>query len=54
MNAEKRFQLWREDDNGNRFLITIYERRRDAEQRLQELQKGGHKQLYWIVDDQDR
>ncbi|WP_207062366.1 SPOR domain-containing protein [Motiliproteus sp. SC1-56] len=40
--------LYRQDDNGNRFLVARFERRRSAQARLQQLAAGGHKQLYWI------
>jgi hypothetical protein len=36
-----RYELWRQDDNGNR--------RDAAEQRLAELTRCPHKQTYWIA-----
>jgi hypothetical protein len=41
-------RLWRQDDNGNRFLVASYESRDDAERELARLARGAHKQLYWI------
>jgi hypothetical protein len=40
------FELWRQDDNGNRFLIDIYATRPAAEKRLAELTRVPHKQMY--------
>jgi hypothetical protein len=44
------FELWRQDDNGNRFLIDIYATRPAAEKRLAELTRVPHKQMYWIAE----
>ena len=44
------FELWRQDDNGNRFLVGSYPDRPAAEQRLKELTSAPHKQTYWIED----
>jgi len=46
--SDQECQLWRQDDNGQRFLIGSYASRAEAEARQQELQSGGHKQIYWI------
>ncbi len=43
------FQLWRQDDNGQRFLVGCYATRCEAEARLAELTRCLHKQTYWIV-----
>ncbi len=45
-----RFELWRQDDNGNRFLIDTYDNRPDAEKRLAGLTRVPHKQMYWIEE----
>ncbi len=42
------FELWRQDDNGNRFLIDTYDTGSAAEKRLAELTRVRHKQMYWI------
>ena len=42
------FELWRQDDNGNHFLIGAFPDRGGAEQRLEELARNLHKQTYWI------
>lgn len=42
------FELWRQDDNGNRFLAGSYPDRAAAEERLAGLTRSLHKQTYWI------
>lgn len=42
------YELWRQDDNGNRFLIGCYADRGAAEAHLAELSRVLHKQIYWI------
>jgi hypothetical protein len=42
------WQLWRQDDNGNRFLVGSFPDRDAAEERLAELTRVLHKQTYWI------
>lgn len=44
------FELWRQDDNGHRFLVGRYETLDAAERRLAELTRAQHKQSYWIVE----
>lgn len=43
-----RWRLWRQDDNGNRFLIAEFENREAAERRMEDLSRYPHKQMYWI------
>jgi hypothetical protein len=45
---ETRFELWRQDDNGNRFKVAGFDRLADAEKKLAELVGSPHKQIYWI------
>ena len=47
---ETLFDLWRQDDNGNRFLVNSFPERRPAEKRLAELTRSPHKQTYWITE----
>lgn len=47
------FELWRQDDNGHRFLVGRYPTLDAAERRLAELIRMQHKQSYWIVGDND-
>jgi len=48
-----RFELWRQDDNGNRFLVCGFPDRSAAEERLAELTRVPHKQTYWIDAKED-
>ena len=43
-----KFELWRQDDNGNRFLVERFPDRGRAEERLSELTRSLHKQTWWI------
>uniref|UniRef100_A0A831TXA1 SPOR domain-containing protein n=1 Tax=Geobacter metallireducens TaxID=28232 RepID=A0A831TXA1_GEOME len=43
------FDLWRQDDNGNRFLVGTFADQAAAERRLAELTRIQHKQTYWIA-----
>ena len=45
--------LWRQDDNGNRFLVGAFPDRAVAEARLAELTQVPHKQTYWITEQPD-
>ena len=54
-SSSTRHSLFREDDNGARFLIDHFNSRVEAERRAAELARGGHKQHYFIepaTDDQ--
>jgi len=44
------WQVWRQDDNGNRFLVGSYVSKTIAEIRIAELTKCHHKQTYWISE----
>jgi len=48
-----RFELWRQDDNGNRFLVGSFPEQSAAEERLAELSRVLHKQTYWITAQED-
>ncbi|HZV83117.1 MAG TPA: hypothetical protein VFF53_13215 [Geobacteraceae bacterium] len=43
------FELWRMDDNGNRFLVDVFAEQSVAENRMAELCRSQHKQTYWIL-----
>lgn len=47
------FDLWRQDDNGNRFLVGTYPDQESAETRLAELTRSLHKQTFWIAGHDD-
>ncbi len=38
----------RQDDNGNRYRVGAYATRAEAQQKADQLEGHGHKQLYWI------
>lgn len=44
------FELWRQDENGNRFLVGTFADRAAAELQLAELTRIPHKQTYWITE----
>ena len=44
------WQLWRQDDNGNRFLIGSYPLQEAAEAKMAEMTRCHHKQTYWITE----
>ena len=47
--AARRWQLWREDDNGNRYLVSVHTHESAARARLADFESGVvHKQSYWI------
>ena len=44
------FEVWRQDDNGNRFLMSRHADRAAAEAVVAEMEAGvQHKQLYFVV-----
>lgn len=47
------FELWRQDDNGNGFLVGSFSERSAAEERLAEMNRCHHKQAYWITERAD-
>ena len=47
------WELWRQDDNGNRFLIGRFTAIVAAEEKLTQLTRAGHKQTYWIEAPRD-
>lgn len=51
--ADGAWELWRQDDNGNRFRIGRFatEARADAEQRR--FEALAHKQIYWVERRED-
>ncbi len=47
------WQLWRQDDNGQRFLAGTCFTGEEAETRMAELMQGHHNQTYWICNKAD-
>ena len=42
------WELWRQDDNGNRFVIGRFETAQAAEAEQRRFEALGHKQTYWV------
>ncbi len=40
--------LWRQDDNGHRFIISLVQTLPQAQQERESYESLGHKQCYWI------
>lgn len=50
-SSPSRYELWRQDDNGNRYLVSVHAERADADAALEELERGVvHKQLYFVME----
>ncbi len=45
------WSVWRQDENGNVFLIKYGLTETDAQMLVRDLESGGHKQTYWIKED---
>jgi hypothetical protein len=43
-----RWELWRQDDNGNRFVIGRFDSAEAAEAEQRRFEALGHKQTYWV------
>ena len=48
------WQLWRQDDNGQRFLVETFAEQRPAQALLDELEARMHKQIYWLSQEAAR
>lgn len=48
MCNQDQWELWRQDDGGNQFLIGRYANCAEAERVMQEFENRGHKQVYWV------
>ncbi len=44
-----RWQVWRQDDNGNQALVAECEDQLAALELCETLESRGHKQLYWVA-----
>ena len=45
----RRWIVWRQDDHGNRAQVATFDTKPEADQRAEELEDRGHKQLYWVA-----
>ncbi|HWG26742.1 SPOR domain-containing protein [Actinospica sp.] len=49
--AARRWEVWRQDDNGNRYLVSAHADEAAAQHRLADLESGVmHKQTYWVSE----
>jgi len=48
-----RWTVFRQDDNGNRFVVEKHLSHEDALRLAAELEARGHKQMYWAETDKD-
>lgn len=48
------FQLWRQDDHGNEFLIATFTEREKADAECARYAALPHHQHYWVASCQDR
>jgi hypothetical protein len=46
----KRWEVWRQDDNGNRAVIQTFRSKAAAECLVEAFEAKHHKQTYWIHD----
>lgn len=44
------WQLWRQDDNGVRYLVGTYSSKEEAQEKITELTRCHHKQTYWVSE----
>lgn len=49
--ANERWTVYRQDDNGNRFVMEKHISREEAERMVATFEARGHKQLYWMEPD---
>jgi hypothetical protein len=40
--------LWRQDENGHRFIVSVVRKQEQAQQERQSYESLRHKQCYWI------
>jgi hypothetical protein len=46
----RRWVVWRQDDNGNRFEVNRYGSRAEADEVAATMEARGHKQIYWVAE----
>lgn len=54
MNSANTWSVYRQDDNGNRFLVQTGLTEAAATALARELESHGHKQLYWATNKPDK
>jgi hypothetical protein len=48
VSGKSLWALWRQDDNGHRFLVSVRQTLSDAEEEKRLYEELGHKQFYWV------
>jgi cell division protein FtsN len=43
-----KWQLWRQDDHGNRVIVGAFDTQEEANKLKVEFEARGHKQVYWV------
>jgi hypothetical protein len=46
----RRWTVWRQDDNGNRYEVSRHDTRAEAESEAAAMEARGHKQTYWVAE----
>ncbi|WP_433319530.1 hypothetical protein [Micromonospora chersina] len=41
--------VWRQDDNGNRYVVSRHDTRAEADSVAATMEARGHKQTYWVA-----
>lgn len=41
--------MWRQDDNGNRYVVSRHETQAEAASVAADMEARGHKQVYWVA-----
>lgn len=44
----RHYEVWRQDDHGNKFLVRAHAGELAAQAQADELTRRGHKQTYWV------
>jgi hypothetical protein len=52
--ADATWTVWRQDDNGNRFVMAQHLGREQAQRMVADFEERGHKQVYWAQPDASR
>jgi hypothetical protein len=46
----QRWVVWRQDDNGNRYEVSRFDDRAEAQALADSLEAHRHRQLYWVAE----
>jgi len=44
------WEVWRQDDNGNRYEVSRHDTRAEAKSVASTMEARGHKQTYWVTE----